>query len=133
MKVKWTKVGDKVDGPKPYREMQAEGWDAPKRAYGFSCDNAAKCVVGGENEVELSENGKYINKIIIGGSAPTGGSGYSKGGYGKKSEAPDPNKELGIYTSYVLEHMIDFKAMKLTPEQAVEQVFKIREMVKGKL
>jgi hypothetical protein len=137
-KIKLTMVGEvKVSSKsgKNFREIGAEEFNGEKRAaFDRVANDFAQFKAGDEVEVELSENGKYINKVqkVGGGGVPTpgfGGKGFSKVGFSKD----DPEKNISVYTSYVLNHMIDFKAMKLTPEQAVDQIFKVRELVKGRL
>lgn len=134
--MKLTKLGEakfnqKVQ--KNFREVQVEGWAEPKTAWDKTCAAFDAFRVGDDVDIDLSENGKYINGVRKAGApVPTaaGGKGWSKGGFGG---APDPERNISVYTSYVIDHMIDFKSKGLTPEQAVDQLFKVRELVKGKL
>jgi len=139
-KIKLTFMGEVKTSPKSgknFREIGADEFNGERKAaFDKTCAAFTPFKVGDEVEVELSENGKYINSVQkVGGGPGTptagfGGKGFSKGGY---SKADDPEKNISVYTSYVLNHMIDFKAMKLTPEQAVDQVMKVRDLVKGRL
>lgn len=88
--------------------------------------------VGEEVEVKLSDNGKYINAINRPGQAPIGGFAGKGGGFQKREWKEDPEKNVSVYTSYVLEHMLTFKD-GLTPEEAVKQLFHVRSLVKKAL
>lgn len=136
-KVKLTFIGDVKVSPKSgknLREIGAEEFNGEKKAaFDRTCDAFAPFKVGDEVEVEVSENGKYINKVSKVGAVgnPTagyGGKGFVKGSY---SKAPDPEKDIAIYTRYCLDTVL--QGYTKDPKVALDLVFSIKEQVKGRL
>jgi hypothetical protein len=127
-------IQQKPDG-KQFREVGAEEFAGERKSAWKCAPEFDKYRVGDTVDVLLSDNGKYINAVRPGESANptpgTGGTGYAKktySGAGKSAYQPDPEKNTSVYTSYVLEHVLD-KPKGLTPEQAVALVMKVRGLV----
>lgn len=132
MLVKFTDVGTpkQAKNGKMVRDVMAEGWPGPKGAWDKTCSAMEAFRAGDSAEVELDPSGKYINSVRKQGeAAPTSGGGGK--GYASKSYTPDPEKNTAVYTSYALDVI---KAVpKITPAEAVDLVFAVRALVKGKL
>jgi hypothetical protein len=129
MIVKLTYIGGMQErNGKSFREIGAEGWTENKSAWKTAPD-FDKYKVGDSVDVLVSENGKYINAVSAPGGRPTGGKAWSKSG----SPAADPEKNVSVYTSYVLEYLIaPHQKTQLSIPDAVKLVFDIRDAVKAK-
>lgn len=133
MLVKFTDVGvpKQAKNGKMVRDVMAEGWPAPKGAWDKTCAAMDAFKNGDSAEVDLDPSGKYINSVRRPGeAAPTQSFSGGKGSF-SKSFTPDPEKNTAVYTSYALDVI---KAVpKMTPTEAVDLVFAVRALVKGKL
>jgi hypothetical protein len=131
MNAKLTFIGPmQTRNGKQFREIGGEGWTENKSAWKIA-PQFDSYKVGDTVDLLVSDDGRYINAVKPVGSGGatrpfTGGKGWSKGGSG----APDPEKNVSVYTSYVLEYLIaPHQKDKLSVAEAVKLLFEIREAV----
>ena len=124
-------IGEKKQSSsgKDYREIVVDGKRA--KAFGYSLTNVERLSEGDDVEIELSEDGKFVNKIRRGSGAPAD-KGHMKAATHAAPAAPVENeKDAAVYSRYIVDTYISGKVP--TVEAAAELVFTARRLAKEHL
>lgn len=116
---------------KEFRRVTIDGREF--RAYGFSCKNLEKFRVGDEIVIELSEDGKFLNKISkVGNGSASGPSSSNVPGVPSSQQRSqfDTDKEVGVLTRYALDAYL---SGKFGEKDSVDFVIRLRDAVKERL